>query len=84
MRTLRIAISDPPTGDIIHRFRNFGEDVYRELREECTVRIDEIDASTTSFMVRDIHRRDLRRITRIITELLREHHFEASATVTSL
>jgi hypothetical protein len=84
MRAIRIAISDPPTGDIIHRFRNFGEDLYRELREECTVSLDEIDSSTTAFVVRDIHKRDLRRITKMITELLREHHFEATATVTSL
>ena len=84
MRAIRIAISDPPTTDIIHRFRNFGEDVYRRLREECSVSIDEIDGSTNSFVVRDIHKRDVRRITKVITELLREHHFAATATVTNL
>ena len=56
---IRIEISDEPTSDIVHRFRNFGEDVYRSLRDTCSVCIEEIDASTTSFIVRDIRRRDL-------------------------
>jgi hypothetical protein len=82
MRAIRIAVSDPPTPDVVHRFRNFGEDIYRALREECSVSIDEIDAATTSFMVRDIHKRDVGRITKLIKEELRRHHFEASATLT--
>lgn len=56
---IQIQISDEPTSDVVHRFRNFGEDVYRALRDTCTVSIEEIDASSTSFVVRDIHRRYL-------------------------
>jgi hypothetical protein len=43
----------PPT-EFVHQFRNFGEDVYRDLKEECTMSIDEIDASTSVFYVRDL------------------------------
>lgn len=62
-------------------FRNFGEDIYRALRDECSVSIKKIDASTTSFSVRDIHKRDLGRVTKVIKGELRRHHFEASATL---
>ena len=81
MPAIRIQISDKPTPDIVHRFRNFGEDIYRALRDECSVSIEEIDASTTSFSVRDIQKRDLGRITKIIKEELRHHHFDSSATL---
>jgi hypothetical protein len=77
-------VSDPPTPDAVHRFRNFGEEIYRLLRERCSVSIEEIDAATTSFMVSDIHKREIGRITKIIREELRRHHFEASATLTTL
>ena len=84
MRAIRIAVSDAPTPEVIHRFRNFGEDIYRALRDQCSVSIDEIDAATTSFLVRDIHKRDVRRISKIIQEELRHHNFETSATLTEV
>ena len=79
---IKIEISDEPTSDIISRFRNFGEDVYRALRETCSVSIEGIDASTTSLTVRDIHRRDLGEVTQTIKRELKRHHFDSSATLT--
>ena len=29
---IKIEISDAPTSEVVHRFRNFGEDLYRLLR----------------------------------------------------
>lgn len=81
---IQIQISDEPTSDIVHRFRNFGEDVYRSLRDTCSVSIAEIDASTTSFTIRDIHRRDLGEVTQTIKRELKRHHFDQSATLTRL
>ena len=81
---IKIAISDEPTSDIVHRFRNFGEDVYRALRDTCSVSIEEVDGSTTSFTVRDIHRRDLGDVTQTIKRELKRHHFDSSATLTRL
>lgn len=81
---IKIEISDELTGDIVHRFRNFGEDIYRELRDTCSVSIDEIDRSTTTFMVRDIHKRDLGVVTQTIKRELRRHHFEQTATLTRI
>jgi hypothetical protein len=81
---IKLEISDPPTGETVHRFRNFGEDVYRALRDTCAVSIEEIDASTTSFAVRDIRRRDLGTVTQTIKRELKRHHFENTATLVRL
>jgi hypothetical protein len=51
-----------PSPDLVHQFRNFGEDVYRALRDECAVSIQEIDASTSEFHVRGIRKRALRTV----------------------
>ncbi len=72
---IKIEISDPPTSEVIHRFRNFGEDIYRLLGDMCSVDIDEIDAATSSFVVRDIHRRDLGEVTQTIKRELKRQWF---------
>ena len=54
---VRLAAPDP---ELIHEFRNFGEDVYRLLREECEVSIAEIDASTSEFHLRGVRKREVR------------------------
>ena len=55
--------STAPQGDWPrHQFRNFGEDVYRALRDECEISIHEIDASTNEFYLRKIHKRAARTI----------------------
>ena len=81
---IKIDISDEPASDIVHRFRNFAEDVSRSLRDTCRVSIEEIGTSTTSFTVRDIHRRDLGDVTQTIKRELKRHHFDQSATLTRL
>src|SRR5262249_11122469 len=58
-KALKVQLSTP-NPDFVHKFRNFGEDVYRALRDECDVSIQEIDASTSEFHVRGIHKRELR------------------------
>ena len=54
---VRLAAPDP---ELIHEFRNFGEDVYRLLRDECEVSIAEIDASTSEFCLRGVRKREIR------------------------
>ena len=48
------------------------------------VSIDEIDAATSSFVVRDIHRRDLSEVTQTIKRELKRHHFDGSGTLVRL
>ena len=79
---IKIEISDEATGDDVHRFRNFGEDIYRELRDTCSLNVDEIDQSTTTFVVRDIHKRDLGVVIEAIKRELRRHQFDQTATLT--
>ena len=83
-REIRIEISDKPSVDIVHRFRNFGEDVYRALKDSCNVDLGEIDKATTAFTVRGVHRRDVRRITKIIEKQLEIHNFANTAKLSCL
>lgn len=80
--SFKIEISDEPNPDIVHRFRNFGEDVYGALREHCTVSLDEIDRATTSFVIREVRKRDRSLIAATIARALRRHHFEATGSCT--
>ena len=83
-KEIKIAISYPPTVDLVHRFRNLGEDIYHALRDRCAVDLDEIDSATTAFTVRCIHNRDLKRVTRIIEKLLENHNFSNTAELTCI
>ena len=78
---IKIVIAELPTFEAIHRFRNFGEDIFRLLRDVCSVNIEEIDRATDSLVVRDIHRRDLGLVTLTIKRELRRYHFDGSASL---
>ncbi len=60
-RVLRVHLTNA-TGDLVHEFRNFGEDVYRAMRDDYGVSIDEIDASISEFHLRNIPTRKVRTI----------------------
>lgn len=79
--TLKIETNDKPTQDMIHNWRNMGEDVYLEFRDSYAVSLEEIDASTTSFHVADIKRRQVRRVATKIRNILRKHNFDRSTAV---
>ena len=81
---IKIEISDELSSDVVHRFRNFGEDIYRSLRDRCSVSIDEIDAARTSITIRDIQRRDTGVVTRSIKRELKRHHFADTSTLVRL
>lgn len=67
-RILKIQLKNP-SPDLIHDFRNFGEDVYRELRDDYDVSINEIDASTSEFHLREIPKREVRTVVARIRKL---------------
>ena len=81
MPDLHVAISELPTQVTVHRFRNFGEDVYRALRDHYSIDLAEIDASTTEFHVRQIHRRELRSTSKEILRIAAKHSFAATLSV---
>jgi hypothetical protein len=81
--TIRVRIPDDadPTGTIVHRFRNFGEDIFRVLRDICSVDLDEIDRCTSTFCIRDVADTDLPRVMEVIEHELRHHNFLETANL---
>jgi hypothetical protein len=49
---------------LVHRLRNFGEDVFRGLRDNGwgAVSLDEVDRATTHFAITDVKASKLRRL----------------------
>ena len=58
-KILKVELTMPPK-EFLHQFRNFGEAVYLDLRNECSVSIEEIDAATHVFYLRDLHAKFVR------------------------
>lgn len=80
---IRIELNDPDP-DLVHWFRNFGEDVYRAQWDRCSISIAEIDHATHTFDVRDIARRDIGLVVDTIQREIRRHGFEGSVTMVRL
>jgi hypothetical protein len=72
-KTLRVQLTTP-SPDLVHEFRNFGEDVYRDLRSECEISIQEIDASTSEFHLRGIHKREVRSLAAKIRKIIEKRY----------
>ena len=81
---IKIQIHDPVSPDLVHRFRNFGEDIFCALKDLCSVSIEEIDLATTNFVVRDIPTRNLGDVTNTIKRLLKKHHLGETAKLKRL
>ena len=77
---IRIELNEPAE-ELVGRFRNLGEDVYRGLRDRCSVDIGEIDRATRSFVVRDIRRQDIGSTVALIEREVRRHGFEGAVNV---
>jgi hypothetical protein len=58
---------------LVHDFRNFGEDVFRALYNECDISIEEIDHFAGAFHLRGIHKRDFRTIAAKVNRILEKH-----------
>jgi hypothetical protein len=82
-RTLKVYLT-APTPELVHQWRNFGEDVWGQLREECEVSIDEIDASTSEFFVRGIHKRELRTIAARVRKIAEKNLMAQIVSVTEI
>lgn len=59
--------------DLVPNFKNFGEDVYRALRDECDVSIHEIDTKVSEFHVRRLPKSEVRSIAAKIRKILEKH-----------
>jgi len=72
---ITIIVNSDDKWDFVHRFRNFGEDVFRALRSTCTVDIYEIDASTDNFSVRAVSAEKSSQICEVIRGIADKHFF---------
>ena len=79
--TLQIEVPDDGRETFVHCFRNFGEDVWSKLRNECSVSLQEVDASTTSFCIRDIKQTEVYRISACILEIANKHFFSETIKI---
>jgi len=68
-RTLKVHLTNARL-ELVHEFRNFGEEVWSSFREDYAVSIDEIDASTREFHVREIPKRDVRTVAARIRKIV--------------
>ena len=82
--TVRVEISDAPTMDTRLRFRHFGEDVYRALHERCSINIQDIDASTRSFLIRDIRSSEIGAVTQVVKRELKRRNFDKTSRLVRL
>lgn len=67
--TILIKFSAGPgeeAGAMVHRLRNFGEDVFRQLRDTNwgDIDLDEVDRATSEFAVRGIKQAERQRLAR--------------------
>jgi hypothetical protein len=77
MRTLKIKHNVPnplSVADLVPRFKDFGEDVWRALHDECEVSIDEIDHAIAEFHIRRIHKREIRNVTAKVRKILEKKY----------
>jgi hypothetical protein len=68
----------------LHRFRNFGEEVWAELKSNCSVSLEEIDSCTDSFCIRNINRKDLGTTSAMVKKLLKRHNLTDDVKVIRL
>lgn len=71
-RTLKVHLTNA-SPNLVHEFRNFGEDVYLALRNEYAISIQEIDASTREFHVRGIPKRKVRTVAVKVRKLVERY-----------
>ena len=66
-----------PTG-LLHRIRNLGEDIWREIRGKRIAKILNMDSATDSLDLTVPSAGKLRRVVKLIEASLAEHNFEAA------
>lgn len=71
----------PDARSLIHQIRNFGEDLYRQCRDEgwATISLEEIDRATSQLRVTVRSKRRVRRTMRMIEQLLETHYLKSRA-----
>ncbi len=74
---------DGPDDALVHRLRNFGEELYREfsLSGQASISLEEIDSATTELHVLVKAQRHLGRVSAFIAKTLKQHNLDDLFTV---
>ena len=76
MRTLKVELAVPnalAVEGLVPTFQDFGEDVWRELRDKCEISLDEVDHFTGAFHLRRLHKREVRTIAASVRKILEQY-----------
>jgi len=76
VKAVNVIAQPKPEEGWIHRFRNFGKDVYLRLRDTFVINIAEIDAATDEFHVCGVGDQQADEVVGAIAGLAREHNLE--------
>lgn len=82
--SIRIEISSQPSPEIVHRFRNCSEDIYRAVSERSDLNLDQIDSTTTSLVIGSIKKKDAGFVMKMASQSIRDHGFADAATITKI
>ena len=69
---------------LVHRFRNFAEDIYREFTPAGVADVPDMDSAVTELHVTISATRHLRTVTTFVTKTLRHHNLSELASVSRL
>ena len=75
-RTLKVELAVPnalSVQGLVPGFQDFGEDVYRDLRDECDISLHEIDHFAGAFHLRGLHKRDVRTVAARVRKILERY-----------
>ena len=72
-RSVTVVATSSPS---VHVFRNFGEDVYRAVRDECRIDLAQVDGAHAQFSVHDIPPKNKGDILRKIRKIARRHSID--------
>jgi RNase P/RNase MRP subunit p30 len=79
--TLRIEASDPADQGVVHRFRNFAEDIYREIGSKSGVNLAAADAATSVLTLPGVQRRQLGSVRTSVLRLAKKHKLDITVSV---
>jgi hypothetical protein len=83
MKALTITAQPKAETGWVHRFRNFGEEIYVKLRASCEVNIAEIDAAFDEFHLCQVRDEDEVVVSRAVAALNCKHHLDDSVFVSA-
>ena len=76
MLLIKSKFDEQPAASWIHRFRNFGEDVWRALESECDLSLDDVDRSIASIEIRGLKAKRIGRAKQTLRSLISSHGFD--------